>query len=180
MKTYEGMFLLDPALASDWSAAEAEINRVLDRAEAKLIGIRNWDDRRLAYTMGRHKRGLYALSYFQADPAKITDLERDVHLSEKLLRALVLRKDKMTDEDIQKSLAADPPRSTSRYDDRPGRYEDRDDRADGPRGRTDAPPIPKNADSTEGAEPMAEPDGDNRLNDKPDAGATDVGTDTTE
>lgn len=145
MKLYEGMFLLDPALASDWPAAEAELNRIMDRAGAKVVGVKNWNDRRLAYPIGRHKRGLYVLSYFQADPTKIPDMERDVQLSEKLLRALVLRKEKMTDEDIQKSLAADPPKSTSRYEERPGRDEGRGYRDDGPR-------SPRNEDSLESTE----------------------------
>ncbi len=135
MKVYEGMFLLDPALSSDWPAAEAEINRVLDRAEAKVIGMKNWEERRLAYPIGRHKRGLYALTYFQAPPESIPGLERDVQLGERILRAMFLRREAMGEEDIQKSLAADPPKSTGRYDDRGGRFGDRGDR--GGRGRGD-------------------------------------------
>ncbi len=135
MKVYEGMFLLDPSLSSDWPAAEAEINRVLDRAEAKVIGMKNWEERRLAYPISRHKRGLYALTYFQAPPESIPGLERDVQLGEKILRAMFLRREGMSEEDIQKSLTADPPKSTGRYDDRGGRFGDRGDR--GGRGRSD-------------------------------------------
>lgn len=129
MRIYEGMFLLDPALASDWSSAEAEVSRVLERAEAKVLGIRNWDERKLAYAIGRHKRGFYALSYFEAAPERIADIERDVLLSEKMLRALFIRRETMTEEEIAKSLAADPPKAYSRFEDRGGRWEDR-----GPRG----------------------------------------------
>ena len=136
MRLYEGLFLLDPALASDWSVAEAEINRVMDRAEAQVVGIKNWDERRLAYPIGRHKRGLYALSYFNADPEKLPGIERDVRLSEKFLRALLVRRERMTEEDVQKSLAAEPPRVPSRYDDRGPRGADRGFRGrdGGPRG----------------------------------------------
>lgn len=136
MRLYEGMFLVDPALTSDWPAAEAEINRVLDRAEAKVIGVKNWDERKLAYPINRHKRGLYVLSYFEAEPEKIPGIERDVRLSEKLLRTLLIRREKMGMEEVEKSLAAEPPRPPSRYEDRAGRWEDRGPRR-GPRSPRD-------------------------------------------
>ncbi|MFQ5428757.1 MAG: 30S ribosomal protein S6 [Phycisphaerae bacterium] len=156
MRVYEGLFLLDPALASDWPAAEAEINRVLSRAEARLIGLRNWDERKLAYQIGRHKRGLYALSYFEAEPQRIADIERDVQLGEKFLRALIVRKEKMNEEEISKSLAADPPRSSGRYEDR-GRWDRREPRSGPPRGRPEARSDQKKADAAEGPAPDAAP-----------------------
>ena len=109
MKTYEAMFLLEPTLANDWPAAEGEINRILERAGAKVIGMTNWGERKLCYPIGHRKRGLYALTFFEAAPDKITGVERDVQLSEKAVRVLVLRRDRMTAEQIQKALAAEPP-----------------------------------------------------------------------
>jgi small subunit ribosomal protein S6 len=103
------MFLMDPALAPNWSTAEAEMNRILQRAEAKVLGIKSWGERKLAYSIGQHKRGLYALTYFQTTPDKIVGLERDVQLSELAVRVLVLRRDDMTPEMIEKALAAEPP-----------------------------------------------------------------------
>lgn len=112
MKNYEGMFLLDPSLAADAAAAEAEIKRILDRAGATLIGLKNWEERKLAYDMGGYKRGLYVLTYFRCDPLKIEGIERDVQLGEKTIRVLIIRRDKMSDEAIAKSLAAGPPPKT--------------------------------------------------------------------
>ncbi len=64
MRIYEAMFLMEPVLASDWPAAEAEVSRLMERADAKLLGIKDWGERKLAYPIGRQKRGLYALSFF--------------------------------------------------------------------------------------------------------------------
>lgn len=117
MKTYEAMFLLDPSLGADWSAAEVEVKRILDRAEAKVLGLKKWDERKLAYPIKRNKRGVYVLVFFEAAPEKIGPLERDVHLSEKILRVLVLRRERLTPEEIQKALtAAPPPKTPSRGD----------------------------------------------------------------
>jgi len=112
VKTYEAMFLMDPSMSNDWPAAEAELKRILDRAEARVLGIKNWDERKLAYPMGQYKRGLYALAFFEAAPEKIAGIERDVQLSERLLRVLVLRRDRMTREHVQKALEAAPPPKT--------------------------------------------------------------------
>lgn len=109
MKTYEAMFLMEPALATEWPAAEAEINRILDRAGAKVLGIKNWGERKLAYPIGPRKRGLYALTFFETLPDKISGIERDVQLSEKAVRVLVLRRDGITPELIEKALTAEPP-----------------------------------------------------------------------
>lgn len=117
MKSYEAMFLMDAALATDWPAAEAEVKRVLERASAKVLGMKKWDDRKLAYSIGPHKRGLYVLAYFEAEPDKITGIERDVQLSEKLVRVLVIRRDRLTPEDVEKAMAAAaPPKTLSRGD----------------------------------------------------------------
>jgi len=106
------MFLMDAAMATDWPVAEAEVRRILDRASAKVLGLKNWDDRKLAYPIGPHKRGLYVLAFFEAPVDKITGIERDVQLSEKLLRVLVVRRDGQTPEAVEKAMAAGPPPKT--------------------------------------------------------------------
>lgn len=117
MKSYEAMFLMDATLATDWTAAEAEVRRILERASAKVLGLKKWDDRKLAYPMGQHKRGLYVLAFFETEPDKITGIERDVQLSEKLLRVLVVRRDRLTPEAVEKAMSADaPPKTLSRGD----------------------------------------------------------------
>lgn len=112
MKIYEAMFLLDPTFGADWPAAEAEVKRLLERAEAKILGMKKWDERKLAYTIKRNKRGVYVLVFFESPPDKIAPLERDVQLSEKILRVLILRREHLTPEDIEKALTAAPPPKT--------------------------------------------------------------------
>ncbi|MEE8169885.1 MAG: 30S ribosomal protein S6, partial [Phycisphaerae bacterium] len=108
MNTYEAMFLLDAALASNWEAAEGEVRRLLDRASAKVLGLRRWDERRLAFEIKRRKRGIYALAFFEAPGEKINDLERDARLSEMILRLLVLRREGWSAEQIEKALHSTP------------------------------------------------------------------------
>jgi len=104
LNTYEVMFLFDPAVGSDWSKVEAEVNRLMERSGAQLIMWGKWDERRLAYPIKRHKRAVYVLAYFRADPEKIADLERDARLSESILRSLVLRADHVSEEQMRESI----------------------------------------------------------------------------
>jgi small subunit ribosomal protein S6 len=134
LRNYEGMFLFDPVVMSEWEAMQAELNRILDRAGARVIACAKWDERRLAYEIRGRKRGVYALAYFEVDPTRITDIERDVQLSEAALRCLIIRVDHMTEDEMKES-AAKPASHAIPEDDRGDRsYDGRRPR------RFDAPP----------------------------------------
>ena len=106
-KLYEGMFLVDSAkAASDWDGVNAAIKKILDRAEAEIVSMRKWDDRRLAYDIRSVSRGTYLLCYFRADGSQIQSIEKAVQLSEAIIRVLILSTDQMTQEDIEKDTPA--------------------------------------------------------------------------
>lgn len=105
MKRYEGMFLFDNSAARDWPTIEQEVRRLLGRIGGELLACVKFDERKLAYEIRRRRRGTYALTYFQAPPDRIADLERDARLSELILRLLVLRADHVSDERINELRA---------------------------------------------------------------------------
>jgi len=106
-KLYEGMFLVDSGkAASDWDGVNAAIKKILDRAEAEIVSMRKWDDRRLAYDIRTTSRGTYMLCYFKAEGQKIQGIEKDVQLSENVIRVLILSTDQMTKEDIERDTPA--------------------------------------------------------------------------
>ena len=97
MKRYEGLFLFDTSVVRDWHDIEEEIRRLCGRIGAELLVCVKFDERKLAFEIKRRKRGTYVLTYFDAPPEKLVDIERDVVLSEVILRALFLRTDKLTE-----------------------------------------------------------------------------------
>ena len=109
MKTYEGMFLLD-AGNPDFQAACEPIRTILSRYQAQVLSMKPWEERRLAYEIAGRKRGLYVLVYFQAPPAALTEIEHDCRLEERILRSLILRKEKISDEVIHAETPATAPR----------------------------------------------------------------------
>jgi len=106
-RLYEGMFLVDSGLAaSDWGGVIESVEKVLARADAETVSLQKWDERSLAYDVVGKSRGTYILTYFHADPGRISGIERDVQLSESLMRVLVLRTDRMGHGDIDKKTPA--------------------------------------------------------------------------
>jgi len=105
-KLYEGMFLVDSAKAADWDATKATLENVLKRADAEIVDMKKWDDRRLAYEISGKVRGTYILCYFKADCEKIQAIEKSVQLSEQIMRVLILSTEQMTAEDMQKDTPA--------------------------------------------------------------------------
>lgn len=101
------MFLIDSALAgSNWDEINNTIKTILEKAEAEIVSIRKWDDRKLAYEIKGKSRGTYILCYFRANGDKIKDVEKAVNLSEQIMRVLILSAEKMTAEDIEKETPA--------------------------------------------------------------------------
>jgi small subunit ribosomal protein S6 len=106
-KLYEGMFLVDSAqAASDWEGVQKTIANILKRAEAEIVVLRKWDERRLAYEIDRQSRGTYILCYFRADGQRIRSIERAVQLSDNIMRVLILCAEAREQEDIEKETSA--------------------------------------------------------------------------
>jgi small subunit ribosomal protein S6 len=102
-RLYEGLFLVDSALAAaDWQLVNDTIHKILGKAGADVVSFRKWDERKLTYDIGRVSRGTYILVYFNCDPLRVNEIERDVQLSETLMRVMILRTEGLTQSDIEK------------------------------------------------------------------------------
>lgn len=94
MHDYELMVILDP---------ETEERTVVPSLEAFLEVIRKdggtienldiWGKRRLAYEIKKKSEGIYAVVNFTASPEATAELDRQLRLSEAVMRTKVLRQD---------------------------------------------------------------------------------------
>jgi small subunit ribosomal protein S6 len=101
-KLYEAMFLVDSAEATtDWDGVTAAIKGILEKAGAEIVSMRKWDDRKLAYEIKGKSKGTYILCYFRAAGSKLRDIEKDIQLSERIMRALILCAEHRQIEDIE-------------------------------------------------------------------------------
>jgi small subunit ribosomal protein S6 len=96
------MFLVDSAEATtDWDGVIATIKNILEKAGAEIVSIRKWDDRKLAYEINGKGKGTYILCYFRAAGSKLQDIERDIQLSERIMRVLILCAEHRQAEDVE-------------------------------------------------------------------------------
>ncbi len=101
-KLYEALFLVDTALAAaDWDGVNKAIETVLEKSNAEIVSIRKWDERKLAYEIDHKGRGTYLLCYFRAEGQEIQQIERQVQLSEQIMRVLILSAEHHTQEKIE-------------------------------------------------------------------------------
>jgi small subunit ribosomal protein S6 len=98
---YEGMFLFGAAAATEPQAAEGHVRRFIEAHGGNILVLKKWDERKLAYEVGGNKRGTYFLTLFTAPPSAVVQIERDVKLSEDVLRVMILKADGMSAEEIQ-------------------------------------------------------------------------------
>jgi small subunit ribosomal protein S6 len=91
---YECLLLLDTnKVAGDVPAAAKQLHTILEKHHAEILASRPWDERRLAYPIKGHKKGLYYLTYFRIEGKNLVEIEHDFALNETILRQLVLRVD---------------------------------------------------------------------------------------
>lgn len=101
---YEAMFLVPQSTAADLNTVTDHITGILTKSHARIVALKKWDERRLAFEIKKQKRGIYFLAYFESDPVNLAHIERDSNLSETILRVLVTRADHLTEEEM---IAAD-------------------------------------------------------------------------
>ena len=106
-RLYEGMFLVDSGRAArDWAGVMNAIETILAKSDAEIVSLQKWDERPLAYAIGKVERGTYILAYFRLDRQRVREIEREVKLSERIMRALILSAEDRTEADISKDTPA--------------------------------------------------------------------------
>ena len=74
---YECMIMLDTSkVAGDLPAAVQQIHATYEKHHAEVLASRPWDERRLAYPIKSHKKGLYYLTYFRTEAKNVVNLGR--------------------------------------------------------------------------------------------------------
>jgi small subunit ribosomal protein S6 len=150
MSQYEAMFLFGPSAATDLEAAINTARSIIERHEGKILVIKKWDERKLAYEIRGQKRGTYIIAYFTAPGKAISAIEREVNLGEEILRVMVVKADHLN----QDEMAAVEPQPIQPREERPS-WEERAprdrDRGDRDRDREGRPPRARREEGAEAA-----------------------------
>ena len=109
MAVYEGMFILEPGRYSrDPGAVAQQVSDLITQHGGEVLAARLWDERKLAYPIKGHKKGVYWLTYFRMPGGDgLANLERQFEISDEILRKLVLRvDDRIADALVQHALSS--------------------------------------------------------------------------
>jgi small subunit ribosomal protein S6 len=68
-----------------------EVETMIKSAGGEVLVSRLWDERRLAYAIGTHRKGTYWLIYFRGPSNIVEPLNRQCEIHDGILRHLVLK-----------------------------------------------------------------------------------------
>ncbi|HMC12395.1 MAG TPA: 30S ribosomal protein S6 [Pirellulaceae bacterium] len=89
---YECMVILDPnKYAQDPGGLGATIPNLVAKCGGEVLVSRLWQEQKLAYPIGSHKKGAYWLTYFRLDSGKLVEFNRDLRINETVVRSLTLK-----------------------------------------------------------------------------------------
>ena len=85
---YEVLYILEPALGEEATAALVEKFKAMVEAEGTLTNIDEWGKRRLAYEINDLTEGYYVLMNMETKPEFPAELERVMKITEGVMRCL--------------------------------------------------------------------------------------------
>jgi small subunit ribosomal protein S6 len=92
MRNYELTFIV-PADVSEEElhGVVSQVQGWIEVAQGKVTRVDQWGRRRLAYHIGEYNEGFYVLLDVEMNPTATTELERNLKLSDKVMRYLLVR-----------------------------------------------------------------------------------------
>ncbi|MGI8648497.1 MAG: 30S ribosomal protein S6 [Mycobacteriales bacterium] len=94
LRHYEVMVILDPELESNTIEPSLKsFLTVIDDSGGAVDSVDIWGRRRLAYEISKKYEGIYAVMQLKAEPAAVSELDRQLKLNESVLRTKVIRPD---------------------------------------------------------------------------------------
>jgi small subunit ribosomal protein S6 len=86
-REYETIYILRPNIERDKADDVAgKINDAIHTTDAMLTGVELWGQRRLAFPIARHHRGIYVYLKYLGKGATVAEIERQLRLSDSVIR----------------------------------------------------------------------------------------------
>lgn len=122
---YETLFVVHPEKGPRNKEFIERFNKVVEGQEGAIVHVEEWGLRDLAYKIEKQGKGYYTLMRYKATGKAVAELERNLKLTDGILRYLTTRADEdspTTSPSAPRVYTDEPPRRN--YDDRRG-YDDR-------------------------------------------------------
>lgn len=120
VRPYEVVIIMHPDATVEVQKELFRKNKdIITASGGNVVSLDTWGKRNLANLIGKHKKGIYFHSTFEADPSVIMELERTMRISDFVLRFMHTRLDERTplakhNENFKKSIRESAEREKER------------------------------------------------------------------
>ncbi len=95
MTLYEGIFIFSqPFYRENPDRAFGEIRGIVEKFGGKVVAIRLWSERSLAYEIKKVREASFVICHFEAPADSLGKIERGVLISDNILRCLIVKPEK--------------------------------------------------------------------------------------
>ena len=92
MRNYELTFIVpSDTNEEELNGVIAQVQGWIEGTQGKVNKVDNWGRRRLAYNIAEYREGYYVVLDLELDPKATLDLERNLKLSDRVMRHLLVR-----------------------------------------------------------------------------------------
>ncbi len=92
---YELLYIVPLTVTERGLSDETErVAKTIEKHSGRVVRNALWERRRLAYPIGTHTAGFYVLAEFAAEPKQVAVIERDLRLTNALVRFQMVIKEK--------------------------------------------------------------------------------------
>jgi small subunit ribosomal protein S6 len=96
LNRYETICIIDPSAESDEIESIIEdLQNLISGSEGEIAKVDRWGKKRLAYEVNGNRDGYYVLIEFEADPQFVQRLGRYYGLTEKIIKHMTVRADRL-------------------------------------------------------------------------------------
>ena len=92
MNKYESVIIINPNASEETIKSLIEKFTALINTDGKLENVEEVGKKKLAYEIKKNKEGYYVVLDFEANPALITELERNYRITDEVMKFIVIKK----------------------------------------------------------------------------------------
>lgn len=96
LNRYETMFVIHPEHAGKAKEFIDRFKKIIEGLNGSVTHVEEWGMRELAYRIEKQTKGYYNLMQFTAPPNAVAELDRNLKLSEGVIRHLTVRREEET------------------------------------------------------------------------------------
>lgn len=87
---YELLYIIHPDLESSVDKILDKVKGFIEKRDGKITYEENWGKRKLAYEINKTDVGIYILWYFTTPKESVAKIEKDIRVTEEIMRYIVL------------------------------------------------------------------------------------------